>query len=101
VRRVPKGVSIRGSFVAKNNVGNGGSHGIYVGPGVSDFIIQGCRLTNTYAITGLAGTQTYGVYVATGASDRYIVADNLVSGNVSGGVSDNGSGGNKRVANNY
>jgi len=45
--------------------------------------------------------QRYGIVVNTGASDRYIIADNLVTGNVTTDVIDAGTGANKRVANNY
>jgi hypothetical protein len=60
-------------------------------------MITGCTLGGSLGF----GTQRYGVNVVAGASDRYIVADNLVSGNGTGGISDNGTGVNKRVANNY
>jgi hypothetical protein len=81
---------------------NGGS-GIAVAAGVTDFIVQGNNLGPAQIHTGFwsVQSQTNGITIATGASDRYIVADNLVSGNGGAGVVDNGSGVNKRVANNY
>jgi len=75
-----------------------GARGILIAANVSDFIIQGCQATN-----GLfsSGDQGFGIVVSGGTSDRYIIADNLVTGNAVGGVFDGGAGVNKRVANNY
>lgn len=71
--------------------------GIYVQAGATDFVIQGCTLGGDLGF----GTQKYGVEVAAGASDRYVIKDNLVSGNGTGGVNDGGTGVNKTVEANY
>ena len=73
------------------------SDGINIAAGTTDFIIKGCTLAGTLGF----GTQRYGASVTTGASDRYIIVGNLVNGNGTGGINDNGSGVNKQVANNY
>lgn len=82
------------SITAGANIGNG----FNFQAGMTDFIVS-----HSIARNGgyPGGQQGWGVKVAAGASDRYIVADNLVSGNGLGGVSDGGTGTNKRVANNY
>ena len=95
-RVIVKGMSIRE---------NGGStantyYGLNIAAGCSDFIIQGNVLGGA-AVWQSGWVQAVGVGVATGASDRYIIADNLVSGNGTSGVVDNGTGVNKRIANNY
>ena len=72
--------------------------GLAFAAGTSDFIVTGCITSNT----GRFGfKQGYGIIVLAGASDRYIIADNLVGGNTVANVVDNGTGVNKRVANNY
>lgn len=78
-----------------------GTAGIEVAAGVTDFVIQGNTVqAHLNPAHPWIPTQATGILVATGASDRYIIADNLVSGN-SANVTDNGTGVNKRVANNY
>lgn len=90
-------VTVTGCTVAGNNAGAGTDNGINIAGGVSDFVIQGNRVGGTLGF----GTQNRGILVNAGASDRYIIADNIVSGNTVAGVTDSGSGGNKRVADNY
>lgn len=74
--------------------------GLVIAANTTDFVIQNCIATN-FTGTGYTWGQNTGIFVATGTSDRYIIADNLVSGNLTAGISDGGSGVNKRVANNY
>lgn len=90
------------NFSAKeNSVGSSGTyHGIYIAPDTTDFRVQSCTVAGP-ALYSATLYQGYGVFVDTGASDRYIIADNFVTGNFTGGVSDSGSGSNKRVENNY
>lgn len=77
--------------------GSGVSHGLVFAPGTTDFVVQG-----NVAHNGLyTGVQGWGIIVNTGASDRYVIQNNLVSGNATGGVADGGTGTNKNVANNY
>jgi hypothetical protein len=86
-----------GSSMANNYSATG--DGYHFAAGASDFIVQGCTASNTGMNIG--GNQRYGICVESGASDRYIIQGNLVSGNATGGVSDGGAGSNKLVANNY
>lgn len=74
------------------------AHGVVFAAGVSDFRVQSCTATG---LGMKGGAQAYGICVTAGASDRYIIADNLVTGNSANGVVDDGTGVNKRVANNY
>jgi hypothetical protein len=71
--------------------------GFIVAAGTTDFQITNCTSTSGLAF----GTQRNGILVQAGASDRYVIADNLVNGNSTSGVADNGTGVNKRVENNY
>jgi hypothetical protein len=93
VRTTFNGFSSRGNSVETANTYDG----IAVAANTTDFIVKGCTLGGALSF----GTQRYGVAVFAGTSDRYIVADNLASGNGTGTVLDGGSGANKRVANNY
>lgn len=88
------GFDARGNSVATSNTYDG----LRFAANTTDFVVTNCTLGG--GTLGF-GTQRYGCRVETGTSDRYIIADNLVSGNGTGGVSDNGSGSDKRVANNY
>ena len=47
-----------------------------------------------------SGVQGHGIAVAAGASDRYVIQGDLVSGNNVAGISDNGTGMNKMMHNN-
>jgi hypothetical protein len=90
----PKGVRVRDSYISRSG------EGVRVAADVSDFIVQGNRIGSVGVNTGSNG-QTYGVRVMAGASDRYIIAENLIAGNTTSGVTDGGTGVNKRVADNY
>lgn len=77
--------------------GPGISHGCAFASNTTDFMVVNCIAHNGL----LSGQQGYGVFVNTGSSDRYIIADNLVTGNLTGGYADGGTGTNKRIENNY
>lgn len=87
------GCTFEGNSTSSPNAYNG----LQINANVTDFIVKDCTAYNGDSY----GSQGYGIRVEPGASDRYIIADNLISGNGTGGVSDNGTGTNKRVANNY
>jgi len=76
----------------------GAYHGLVFQSGTSDFRVQGNIVGNHI---GFNTRQQFGILINSGASDRYIIADNLVSNNLSSGVSDGGTGVNKRVASNF
>lgn len=95
--------STRTTFISNDfesnsvTAGPGVAHGLVFSSGTTDFVAQG-----NVAHNGLfPGVQGWGILVNSGASDRYIIENNLVSGNSTGGVSDGGSGVNKNVAHNY
>lgn len=98
IESTSKHVRVHGGSVQNNNYENVNANGILVAANTTDFIIQGVSIGNSL---GFTGQQQRGVLVNTGSSDRYVIADNLVNGNVVAGVVDNGSGTNKRVENNY
>lgn len=100
VEATAKRASFLGCLFADNSATGGTTNGrgLLIGANTTDFIITGCTATNgLYSV----GNQGFGIVVSAGTSDRYIIADNLVSGNAVGGVFDGGTGVNKRVANNY
>lgn len=86
------------TFDSNSQASVGTYAGVIFGAGTTDFVVQGCYAGNGGRFTAAQGA---GISVAAGASDRYIVADNLVTGNTVIGVFDGGVGANKRVANNY
>jgi len=85
-------------------------------------VVSGCRIASSGTVTASVydgilvdadvsylqihdnhsggGNQNYGVRVATGASDHYIITNNLVVDNATGGVEDDGTGVNKTVSGN-
>ena len=83
------------SFISNNSQGNG-SNGLTVSAGISDWSVIGCEANNSI----LGNAQGYGVFVAAGASDRYVVQGNNLTGNAVGAVSDGGTGANKKVSGN-
>jgi pectate lyase-like protein len=101
---IAAGTNIRISdsdFAGNSSPSNGGTsgtnHGINVAAGVTEFSVTGCRLGPT---GGQDNTQAYGLFIESGASDYYVVTGNDAHGNVTGGISDGGSGAHKVVANN-
>jgi Pectate lyase superfamily protein len=89
--------------VMSSNFSHNSTAGIRASAAASDFVIQGNRVGPAQAYgAGWSGkSQAAGIIVDAAASDRYVIADNLVSGNTGAGVTDGGTGVNKRVANNY
>jgi hypothetical protein len=83
-----------------NTAGLGSAHGITIAAGITDFSIIGCTCKNISSMSGTSN-QGWGIIVVAGASDRYIIHGNLISTNVTGGVSDAGAGVNKLVAGNF
>ena len=77
--------------------GSGSASGIKVAAGASYF-----KLTNNTIGKGPQGTgyQKYGIEVAVGASDHYVIVGNMLHGNATGPISDGGSGTDKRVHHN-
>jgi hypothetical protein len=98
------GVRIHDCGIYGNNTTNSPyAHGIYVVDGSIDFSIHDNKIGNATIYPGApTGYQQHGVQVgyAANASDYFFVKDNLVSGNVLGGVQDNSTGIHKVVAGN-
>jgi hypothetical protein len=112
---VDTNASATGTTIAYNVVNGSGSAGIFIQSPftkvVNNTVTGACNITSGAAIVAAAGTLqfvitgnmvkqstgiTYGVQVQTGASDFYIISQNLVASTT--GVSDGGSGTNKSVA---
>ena len=91
---------ITGCIISGNNRANDGKSGIYVIAGTTDFVIQGNTIGKGTA-SGFDGTQARPVIVEVGASDRYIIKNNLIQGNTTNSVQDGGTGVNKAVGENY
>jgi len=89
------GFSARGNGTTTPNTYDG----ISVSAGTTDFLVTNSTLGGN-TVMGF-GTQRYGINVLAGASDRYVISQNLIGDNGTGGVLDNGAGVNKLVANNY
>lgn len=90
---------ISDSDIMSNSITSSGArHGIEVNAGVSEWSIMGCRIGNGY---DHGNSQGYGVYVDVGASDYYNVEHNDLRDNVTGAISDGGTGVNKRIQDNF
>lgn len=95
--------TINGCQVGMNSMQGGALYsGIAVGAGVSHFNISSCvsgeRLGNIGNLT--TNLQKYGVMVASGASDYYVISGNDLSGNMTAALNDAGTGTNKFISQN-
>jgi hypothetical protein len=92
---------IFGNEISSNSIsGSGASNGIEIAADVSKFIISANTLGADVDI-GI-NLQDYGVKVATGSSDYYDIVNNICAAeNVSGCVSDGGTGINKTITGNH
>jgi hypothetical protein len=94
----------RGYAVTGNNIVNvgldmsGNEDGIVVTGGVTDFVITGNRIGDDQATP----TMRLGICVNAGASDRYVIADNIVFPNTlpNTRIADGGTGTHKVIRNN-
>ncbi|MFQ5442702.1 MAG: glycosyl hydrolase family 28-related protein [Thermodesulfobacteriota bacterium] len=71
--------------------------GIWIDSGVGNFTVRNCH---SGQMAGFGNTQKYGIEVAAGASDNYMITNNVVRVNATGGFADGGTGANKVAANN-
>ena len=76
--------------------GPGYYHGLSIWPNAKTFFVTGCTFKNG----SFAGQQGFGLLVNAGASDKYILRDNLFIGNTIVGLSDGGTGTTKVVTGN-
>ena len=94
-----QGFSMNGCMASGNSQqGSGTFDGIVVQPAVNHFVISGC-------ISGVSpefpsNIQRYNINVATGASDYYIITNNLLPGAITAGLNDGGTGVHKTVSGN-
>ena len=93
-------ISIAGNgiTVTGNSVRNcGGSFdAVVVLGGITDFLISGNRIADDQTTP----TMRYGVSIYAGASDRYTITGNLITGNTGAAIFDAGTGTNKTIVNN-
>ncbi len=103
------GVSIAGgkqyfmtnNWISTNSIAGSGSYdGVAIAANVGRFILSGNYLgTDADASSDY---QRYGIHIATGTSDYYDIVNNICAAeNVTGCVSDNGTGVNKTVTGNH
>lgn len=90
-------VLISGNKILNNSAGSSTTyHGINVAAGVTYF-----NITNNNIASGIAnlpaGTQGYGINIASGASDYYVISGNNLYPNGTGQLNDLGSGTNKYI----
>jgi hypothetical protein len=92
-----RGVTITGNTILNVGLNMGGAQdGIYVLPGITDFVISGNRIADDNATPNMR----YGIVVNTGASDRYTITGNLIFPFGTLGIADGGTGTNKVISNN-
>jgi hypothetical protein len=77
--------------------GSGVAHGLSIAAATTDFAVIGGRAHNGL----LPGQQGYGIFIAAGASDNYVIEGVNLSGNVTGGLSDGGTGTSKYIRANH
>ncbi|CAJ0710722.1 glycosyl hydrolase family 28-related protein [Ralstonia thomasii] len=88
----PSGITILGGDFAGN-----GQNGIAFGAGVLNFSVIGAH-SGAYA--GQAGNGQWGILIAAGASNQYVIQGCHLLGNTSGTISDGGTGSTKFIENN-
>ena len=96
-------VIVNGAQVYNNSqAGSGKACGIGVAANVSGFQILNCisGVGGHTQQVGYGAYQSYGILVASGSSNNYIIQSNRCPGNLSGGVIDAGTGTSKIVTNN-
>jgi hypothetical protein len=93
------GLVITGNTVVNVGLaGGGGYDGIVIAAGTTDFVIVGNRVSDDQPTP----TMRWAIAVTTGASDRYVIAGNLLGPNsdVNNGITDGGTGTIKVIAGN-
>ena len=96
-------VLVSGALVMGNSQAGANSYsGIAIGAGVSYFQMVGnnSQYGGYLQNVGSPDNQSYGIQVAVGASDYYIITGNMTVNNLSGSVGDGGTGSHKYVAGN-
>lgn len=95
------GLSVSGSAVKNINVVGGNA----AGNGAAGYDFS--NATTYFSVVGVIsgnvsarGVNGYGIRVQAGASNNYVITDNICIGNSSDDISDSGTGTNKRIRNN-
>lgn len=94
--------SSRTLFVGCKALGNsvtsgaGVSHGFNFSANTNSFTLQGCTASNVL----FAGTQGYGINIASGTSNSYSITGCYLIGNSTGSLFDGGNGGTKTISGN-
>lgn len=88
------GTNIR--FLGGAYAGNTSNSGFSVGAGVSGWSIEGARIGSGFGFGG----NTFGIYVAPGASDNWALINNDMRGNSSAALSDGSTGTHKIIKGN-
>jgi hypothetical protein len=95
----PKAIVLTGNVIGNNNTANDpDAHGVWIEDEAGYFTITGNHIGQVPTTAG--NNMRYGVRVGNGASDHYVIANNVCWGNVSGAVYDGGTGSNKSVTGN-
>jgi len=90
-------VRLNNCFVADNSKqGSGLYAGLQIEAGVSGVFVTGGKFGGNGSYAG-TGNQSYGILIATGASDNILLTGVDMTGNVAGGLSNGGSGANIKV----
>jgi len=95
----PTAIIIDGCFIGVNsNAAAAVYHGISVQANASKFQITNNKIGTLPATAG--NLQAYGVFIAVGTSNEYVVTNNNLIGNATGGMLDNGTGATRVLSNN-
>jgi hypothetical protein len=91
-------ITLDGCTASWNSANNANDNdGIHIAGAVTDFIITGCRSKPN---PETQNTQRAGIAIEPAASDRYIITNNNLHGNVTLGLDDEGTGATKFVSQN-
>jgi len=93
------GACINNNIIALNSIAAPGYAGIGIGAGISKFTITGNTISNDTSFSDVGTTQSYGVFINSGASDYYQIVGNVINNNIIANIADGGTGTNKIVQN--
>lgn len=93
------GIKLDSVTIDSNNISNAAAKaGVQIAAGAIGFQITNCIIGNNSAL--YAGHQKYGIAIAVGASDHYLVSGNDCRNNETSSIIDGGTGTNARVIDN-
>jgi hypothetical protein len=96
IQNGPVDVQVSNCVIVNNSAPNqpGTYNGVTVAAGASNFSVTNCRIGT---LPPFSPSQGWGVLVSSGTSDNYVIANNNLTRNIEGGLSDGGTGANKIV----